>query len=250
MFKVSGFSYVHNALEGGYPIVEVIQVMQPFTDEIVVVDAQSTDGTRQLLERMAAKMSGSLRVLDGAWGDQAGQTLAALHAMNTECRGDIIIHAEGDEVWDGMLLAEVCRQIKAGHHDIAVHRLQVSQNFQRCRWYPYAVHRIFPKGTVNKVGHTTNREGDAILLGPLHGYLWDCTNCFRDNWRGRVQNQAELWHGVASYKAVPFHFAESIEVADVGVFLNQAHWFWKRSPFDLPGPLRRLVGMTKYEPGV
>jgi len=103
---------------------------------------------------------------------------------------------------------------------------------------------------VNKVGHTTNREGDAILVGPEHGYLWDCTNCFRDNWADRVKNQAKLWHGVPSYKAVPFHFAESIEVADMGTFLNQGHWFWKRSPFDLPGPLRRLVGMTKYDPGV
>lgn len=248
--KISGFTYGHNLLEGGYPIVEVIRALQPFTDEIVVVDAASTDGTRQLLERLAAKMSGSLRVLDGPWGDQAGQTLAALHAMNVECRGDVILHCEGDEVFDGMLLAEVCRQIKAGYYDIAVHRLQVSQNGQRCRWYPEPVHRVFPRGTVTKEGHTTNREWDALLLGPEHGFLWDVTNWFRDHWWGRVQNQAKLWHGVPSLKAVPFHFAESIEVQDVNELLAQPHWTWTRSPFALPGPLERLVGQVRYDPGV
>lgn len=248
--RISGFTFIHNAIEGGYPIVEVIQALQPFTQEIVIVDAQSTDGTRQILERMAAKMGNHLRILDGPWGDQAGQTLAALHAMHTACDGDIIIHAEGDEVWDGMLLAEVVKRIKASQHDIAVHRIQVEQNFQRCRWYPWPVHRVFPKGTVRKVGETTDRRYDALVLGPEHGYLWDVTNCFRDNWMGRVRNQAELWHGEASYKAVPLHFAEGIEVVDTGTFLNQEHWFRKRSPFDLPGPLKRLVGMTKYDPGV
>ena len=248
--SISGFTFVHNAIEGGYPFVEVIMALQPFVQEIVVVDAASTDGTRQVLERMCQRLGSQLRILDDEWGDQAGQTLARLHARHIECRGDIVIHAEGDEVYDGMLLGEVKRRILAGQHDLAVHRLQVSQNFQRCRWYPWPVHRVFPRGTVRKVGETTDRKDDAVVIGPEHGYLWDCTNCFRDNWVGRVQNQAALWHGVASFKAVPLHFNEGIEITDVGTFLNQAHWFWKRSPFDLPGPLARLVGKARYEPGV
>ena len=247
---ISGFTFIHNALTGGYPIVEVIRALQPVTQEIVVVDAGSTDGTRQVLGRLGQRMGSQLRILDDEWGDQAGQTLARLHARHVECKGDIIIHAEGDEVWDGMLLGEVVRLVKNGVLDVAVHRLQVEQNGQRCRWYPWPVHRVFPRGTVRKVGETTDRHADAVVLGPEHGYLWDVTNWFRDNWQGRVGNQAALWHGQPSYKAVPLHFGESIEVTDVGTFLNQAHWFWKRSPFDLPGPLRRLVGMTKYEPGV
>lgn len=252
MTTISGFSFIHNGLEGGYPIVEVIRALQPAVDEIVVVDAQSTDGTRQLLDRLAARLGSQLRVLDGPWGNQAGQTLAALHAMHTECRGDVIVHAEGDEVYDGMLLGEVKRRIQAGQHDLAVHRLQVEQNGQRCRWYPYPVHRVFPRGTVRKVGETTDRKHDAAVIGPEHGYLWDVTNWFRDHWLGRVQNQAALWHGVPSYRAVPFHFGErvTLEPGELAEFLSQPHWTWTRSPFDLPGPLRRLVGQTCYEPGV
>lgn len=254
MVRISGFTYIRDALTGGYPIVEVIRVLQPFTSEIVVVDAQSTDGTRQLLERLAAKMSGSLRVLDGPWGDQAGQTLAALHAMHTECEGDIIIHAEGDECWDGMLLAEVARQIKAGHHDLAVHRIQIEQNGQRCRWYPYPVHRVFPKGTVTKVGETTDRKDDAVVLGPEHGFLWDVTNWFRDNWIGRMDQQSKLRGGEPlNTLAVPLHAAEKPTMGDVKnweAFFNQPHWTWTRSPFALPGPLERLVGRVRYDPEV
>jgi len=247
---ISAFSFIHNALEGGYPLREGIMAVQPFVEEIVVVDAASTDGTRDLLERIGQRLGRQLRILDADWGTEAGKTLARLHAMNDQCRGDVVVHFEGDEYWDGMLLAEAVRLVKNGVLDVAVHRLQVEQNFQRCRWWPWPVHRIFPKGSVVKVGETTDRKDDAALLGAEHGLLWDVTNCFRDNWLGRVQNQADLWHGKPSFKMVPSHFMEAREVEDVGDFLAQPHWTWTRSPFDLPGPLERLVGMTRYEPGV
>ena len=162
--------------------------------------------------------------------------------------------AEGDEVFDGMLLAEVARWIKAGYHDLAVHRIQMEQNFQRVRWYPWPVHRVFPKGTVRKVGETTDRHADATVVAPEYGYLWDVTNCFRDNWVGRLDQQSKLRGGEPlNTLAVPIHTAEKPTMGDVKdweLFFNQPHWTWKRSPFDLPGPLERLVGMTKYEPGV
>ena len=76
---ISGFTFVHNGIEGGYPFMEAVRAVQPFVDEVVAVDAESTDGTREALARLPF-----VRVVDGPWGREAGETLARLHAMNAD----------------------------------------------------------------------------------------------------------------------------------------------------------------------
>lgn len=240
--RVSGFTFVHNALEGGYPIQEAIQVVEPIVEEMVVVDMQSTDGTRDILEAFGC------RILNGVWNGKAGETLAQAHALYRECRGDIIIHFEADEVWDPFLLGHCLKYIRAGRSDLTVWRLQVEQNFQRIRWYPELVHRVFLRdsGTV-KVGHTTNRHEEAISLRPEDGFLWDCTNCFRDNWKARIEAQAELWAEDPQFRRVPLHFSEAVQPQNLEEFLSQSHWTWKATPLAIPEILKPLVGMTRYE---
>ena len=70
-----------------------------------------------------------MRILDGEWGNEAGKTLAKAHKLHEKCDGDVIVHAEADEVWDPRLLDMAVNLIKKGKHDLAVWRLQVSQNF-------------------------------------------------------------------------------------------------------------------------
>lgn len=245
---LSAFTFVHGALDGGYPICETIDALLPFVDEFVVVDADSRDGTRALLDRMARREP-RIKVIGTAWGRDAGATLARLHAMNELCEGDTVFHVEADEVCDSWLASDVVALARSGVQDIAIHRIQVEQNGQRCRWYPWPVHRVFPKGSVKKVGHTTDRHNDATLLGPEYGLLWDVTNWFRDTWLGRIKQQSELRSGEAfNFLAVPHHALEPTTPADVRELLNQPHWGWKVSPFALPDSLKRLVGMSHYEP--
>ena len=245
---ISGFSFVHNAIAGGYPIVEAVRAIQPFVDEVVVVDCESTDGTIDVLQRLG------VRVLHGQWGNRAGETLKLAHALHGECLGDVILHFEGDEVYDPRLAAHLRELIDQNYHDIAVWRIQVEQNFQRVRWYPEPVHRVFSRNSVVKDGHTTDRHEDAMLTSPGAGYLWDCTNCFRDNWLARVRAQAALWDQEPQYRFVPEHFMKpySFSMVDgsdylIREFLNQPHWTWTTSPLALPDSLKALVGMTQYE---
>jgi hypothetical protein len=239
---ISAFTFAHNALEGGYPLAEAVQAVKPHIAEVVAVDLESTDGTRDLLVRLGC------RVLDGRWWQGAGETLAAAHAMHTQCEGDTVLHFEADEVFDPRLVERIVRALKEGFGNLSVWRLQVEQNFQRIRWYPELVHRVFPKGEgVVKVGHTTNRHRVAVPISYEHGYLWDCANCFRDNWLARVRNQAWLWNEEPQYRAAPYHFKEPVQVADVDAFLAQPHWTWRTTPLDLPENLKHLVGMTKYD---
>jgi hypothetical protein len=243
MTKISGFTFVHNGFEGGYPFREAVRAVLPFVDEVVAVDAASDDGTREALLKLGC------RVLDAEWGDRAGETLARLHAMNAECRGDVVLHFEADEVWDWGLASEAVHRVMQGQgQDFAVLRLQVEQNFQRVRWYPWPVHRVFPRGSVRKVGETTDRAGEATLIGAAHGFVWDCTNCFRDNWVARLRNQSALRGGEPlNLLAVPGHANEPVRADDVEAFLAQPHWEWKGTPLAVPPLLRPLVGMTRYE---
>jgi glycosyltransferase involved in cell wall biosynthesis len=263
MTKTSGFTFIHNALDSGYPIVEAIHAVHQYVDEMVVVDCQSTDGTRELLERLATipiydaygrNRAIPLRVIDGFWGNEAGETLRQAHAKYIECEGDIIIHFEADEVYDDSLIREIMGYIKAGIDNIAVHRLQLEQNFQRCRWYPEPVHRVFPRlANVRKHDHTTDQHDKAFLLTEKNGYLWDITNCFRDNWINRIQKQAELRDEPLNWLMVPVHCTLSLikseKEAHHWLYYGR-HWKWTNTPFDIPEILRPLVGMTKYEPRI
>lgn len=250
--EVSGFTFVHNGVEGGYPFVEAILAVLPMVNDVFVVDCQSTDRTREVLDKLAKKFE-RINIIDGFWGNEAGKTLREAHAYHTRCKNDIILHFEADEVYDYSLLCAIKRHIDSGLYDLSVYRLQIEQNFQRCRWYPELVHRVFPKhGKTLKEGHTTNRHSLAVEIGVSHGYLWDITNCFRDNWIQRVNNQAKLRGEKTPHRIMaglhvlndPFLEGETV----VNYKLKEKHWTWTNTPFNLPPILRPLIGEVKYNP--
>jgi hypothetical protein len=247
---ISGFTFVHNALHAGIPVREAIQAVRPYVDEVVVVDASSDDGTYDMLYDMPEVDD----IIVAEWGTDAGATLARLHAMHIQCKGDIIVHFEADEVFDDSLIQYATSKITPYQKSFHVFRIQVEQNFQRIRWYPELVHRIFEKGTVSKVGHTTNAPVEygikpEAAFNYYLGYLWDITNCFRDNFLNRIDQQAKLWDNQHNYRMVPKHFNHPIEYTreEIGEMLQEPHWTWKTTPLNIPDILKPLVGKTKYK---
>ncbi len=238
--KISGFTFGHNLIEGGFPFVESISAVRPFVDEIIAVDIESTDGTFNILDKLCDK------VLTSSWDGR--DTTPRAFLKHIECKGDIIIFFEADEVYDDNLLSEVLWAIERGHFHLGVWRLQLEANFQRCKWYPIPVHRIFPKeeGTyhLDPVGCPSN----AYVLPPSAGYLWDISGCFRDNWFARKKNQAEIW-GESRHLMVRQHYLESVEIGVIEEenFLNEPYWLWQSTPFSIPDILKPLLGKTRYE---
>ena len=53
MEKISGFTIVRNTLSQGYPFVESIISAMPVCDEFIIADGYSTDGTWEILQRLA-----------------------------------------------------------------------------------------------------------------------------------------------------------------------------------------------------
>ena len=46
MIKISGFSYIHNAIAGGYPLLEAVHSIYDYVDEMVIVDCPKCNEER------------------------------------------------------------------------------------------------------------------------------------------------------------------------------------------------------------
>jgi hypothetical protein len=74
--KVSGFTFVRNAVKFDYPVVEAISSILPLCDEVVVCVGKSDDSTLALLESIA---SDKIKIIHSVWDDslrEGGKVLA------------------------------------------------------------------------------------------------------------------------------------------------------------------------------
>jgi hypothetical protein len=125
--KVCGFTFIRNAVKYDYPIVEAISSILPMCDKFIVVVGNSTDNTRNLIERINPS---KIQIIDSVWDEklrEGGKVLAvetnkAIDALPVDynwgfyIQGDEIIHErnhsnilssmkkwEDDENVDGLL---------------------------------------------------------------------------------------------------------------------------------------------------
>lgn len=62
--KIAGFTFIRNAVNNDYPIVEAIQSILPICDEFVVAVGRSDDGTLELIKSIE---SPKLRIIETIW---------------------------------------------------------------------------------------------------------------------------------------------------------------------------------------
>ena len=99
--KVSGFTFVKNALKYDYPVVESIQSILPLVDEMVVCAGDSEDGTNELIDSL---QSDKIGIIHSVWDKtlrQGGRVLAvetdkAMDAVATDA--DWLFYIQADEV--------------------------------------------------------------------------------------------------------------------------------------------------------
>ncbi|WP_235297883.1 glycosyltransferase family protein [Portibacter marinus] len=99
--KVSGFTFIRNAILFDYPIVESIQSILPLCDEMIVAVGQSEDETRDLIAKID---STKIKIIDTIWDDdlrEGGQVLAvetdkAFKAVAID--SDWAFYLQGDEI--------------------------------------------------------------------------------------------------------------------------------------------------------
>ena len=112
--KVTGFTFIKNAVKFQYPIVEAIQSILPLCNEVVVAVGDSEDNTRDLVTRIHPE---KIRIIDTVWDESlkdGGKVLAvetnkAFKQISADAdwcmyiQGDEVLHEQyHDEVYEGM----------------------------------------------------------------------------------------------------------------------------------------------------
>lgn len=98
--KVTGVSFIRNALKYDFPIVESLRSLLPLCDEVVVAVGNSDDDTLRVVRELDPK----IRVIETVWDDSlreggvvlAKETDKALAGVRPDT--DWIIYLQGDEV--------------------------------------------------------------------------------------------------------------------------------------------------------
>ncbi len=97
--RLSGFSFVRNAIDLYYPVLESIGSALPICDEFVVAAGDSRDGTTDALRAIGEP---KLKIIETVWDEKlfsrgfsnAAETNIALQA----CRGEWCLYLQADEV--------------------------------------------------------------------------------------------------------------------------------------------------------
>lgn len=98
--KVTGFTFIRNAIVNDYPIAEAILSVLPLCDEFVVAVGNSTDETAELIKSIS---SDKLKIINTVWDDAlqkggrvfAAETDKALKAISPDT--DWMLYIQGDE---------------------------------------------------------------------------------------------------------------------------------------------------------
>ena len=97
--KVSGFTFVRNAVKYDYPVVESIRSILPIVDEFIVNVGQCHDGTRELIRSIDDR---KIRIVESVW-DETLKKDGLIYSQQTNialshCTGDWAFYLQADEV--------------------------------------------------------------------------------------------------------------------------------------------------------
>ena len=98
--KITGFTFIRNAIKFDYPVVESIKSILSICDDFIVAVGNSEDNTRTLVSSISPK----IKIIDTIWDDSlriggkvlAEETNKAFRAINSD--SDWAFYIQGDEV--------------------------------------------------------------------------------------------------------------------------------------------------------
>jgi glycosyltransferase involved in cell wall biosynthesis len=112
--KVSGFTFIRNAVRYDFPVIEAITSTLPIVDEFIVNVGKSDDGTLELIRSIP---SDKVRIVESVW-DESLKKDGLIYSQQTnialaQCTGDWAVYVQGDEVIHEQDLPAMVRAMKA-----------------------------------------------------------------------------------------------------------------------------------------
>ncbi|GAF71469.1 unnamed protein product [marine sediment metagenome] len=261
---VSGCTIIRDAVKGAFCLFESMATMLPIVDDMHVMDMGSTDGTLEILHKIAdANKRIHIHTKEYEWVNPI--TLANASNDVIDCGAhDNVLFWQADEIWHENLLQIMAKRFEEGVFNMTFWRYQLRDNFQKVHWLPHRVHRVNDRrnGMFRFIGDGMNTEKiiDAkactkhtetwpqrVDVNPVD-VPWDCMildvcslGAFRDNLVARRKLHHPLW-GESVF---------TIEGAHPDAWLQKAmvnpDWTKEFTPFDIPHIMRWHVGKTTYD---
>lgn len=124
--KVSGFTFVRNAIKYDYPVVESIKSILPLCDEVIVAVGKSEDDTLSLIQNID---SPKIKIIQTLWDDslrKGGRVLAietdkALAAVSPQ--SDWCLYIQADEVIHEKYHASIRHSMELYKNEVVVEGL-------------------------------------------------------------------------------------------------------------------------------
>jgi glycosyltransferase involved in cell wall biosynthesis len=119
--KISGFTYVRNGFDYGYPFLEAIQSILPVCNEMVVAIGESTDGTREAVAELDRQ---KIKIVDTVWDmsrREGGKVFAQqANIALDQITGEWAFHIQADEVIHENDLPKIVSAINQYNNEIKV----------------------------------------------------------------------------------------------------------------------------------
>ncbi len=165
---------------------DVISNAKELTNDIVVIDSGSTDGTVEVAEELGAK------VVYRAWDDFASQRNYAM-----ECtEADWIVYMDADERMSEELLhslREVSESTDYAVYQCMCHNRAFGQDFKYGVLSPNDVKRIFPRNKAHWVGEVHERVEGNLPVRPIKGFFKHDTYVDFAHYLGKQNLYSTMW---------------------------------------------------------
>ena len=215
--KISGFTFLRNAVINGYPFEESIRSILPIVDEFVCVVGESQDETRA---RVVAIADPKIRVIDSQWNENM-QDRGFVYGQQKmvaqfNCTGDWAFYLEGDEVLHESEVSNIRETMQKNLEDSEVEALY----FDFFHFY----------GTPNQVGIAGYRRAPRIIRNTIRsiapdGLFWTVMD---KNKKGRYPKAKHAGGNI-------YHYGHCRSVSKMAEKLKQVGRYWGSEHEDFQG---------------
>ncbi len=182
--KVSGFSFIRNAVTYGYPVVESITSILPVCDEFVIAVGESEDDTYDLIRSIG---SDKIKIIPTVWDPSLNKGGAILAQQTnialSHCTGGWCFYIQADEAVHEKYLPAIKTAMERFKHDDRIQGLL----FNYCHFYGsyhyYGTSRRWYRREVriirNNLGISSYKDaqgfrlnGNKLAVKPIDAYIY------------------------------------------------------------------------------